>query len=78
MNSPHMNRDDEKLKEISHTALVIGVLFSVIPLVLAYGFEDSFSICELVSLHISAIVAPVFIKLAYVLKLSIEQPLSIS
>ena len=61
-----------QLDIVAGVAAFLGVLLSVVPIYLAYGYETQFSLGTLIGLHMLIIISPVLIKLSYILHLFVQ------
>lgn len=70
---PRAIRTPLPLQSIVVLMLIMGGVLGVIPAIIAYGFEQHLSLGTLIVLHISIIIAPLFIKVAYILHLTAQR-----
>lgn len=70
--------EKENLLLIANTAMVFTLLLFIISVVLAYGFDQSFSMLTLTFLHISQIILAASFELSYVLRLVAQDKLGLA
>lgn len=67
-----------QLLNLANVAMVVTLLLFIASVVLAYGFNQSFSMLTLTFLHISQIILAASFKLSYVLRLVAQDKLGLA